>query len=39
MAGTGTEPKRTGTFKTLKIITRTETFISINKIPEPNHNF
>jgi len=43
LAGTGTEPKRTGsgigTFKILKTGTRTETIISINKVPEPNRNF
>jgi len=39
--GTGTKPKRTGsgtgTFKILR--TGTETFILINKVPEPNHHF
>jgi len=40
-AETGTEPKITGfgteTFKILK--TGTETFLLINKVPEPNRNF
>jgi len=41
--GTGTKPKRTGsetgTFKIFRTGTGTETFILINKVPEPNRNF
>jgi len=43
LSGTGTEPKRTGygtrTFKILRTRIGTETFILINKVPEPNWNF
>jgi len=42
-AGTETEPKRTGSgtgaFEILRTGTGTETFILINKVPEPNHSF
>jgi len=38
-SGTGTKPKRTGTFKILRTETGTETISLINKVPESNRYF